>query len=120
MNKGDTAVLSAHVRKEKQTDVIWKSNGERGILAGWASKPIDLTLNTSASSALAPNTPVTPIHLLPALANLQGPHCSGPGAWDAPASISISELSSYCTQRTSSLVISSYAPRILLLYPGLA
>lgn len=74
MNKGDTAVLSAHVRKEKQTDVIWKSNGERGILAGWASKPIDLTLNTSASSALAPNTPVTPIHLLPALANLQGPH----------------------------------------------
>uniref|UniRef100_F1MX81 Tyrosine-protein kinase receptor Tie-1 n=1 Tax=Bos taurus TaxID=9913 RepID=F1MX81_BOVIN len=27
VNKGDTAVLSARVRKEKQTDVIWKSNG---------------------------------------------------------------------------------------------
>lgn len=27
VNKGDTAVLSAHVHKEKQTDVIWKSNG---------------------------------------------------------------------------------------------
>lgn len=29
MNKGDTAVLSARVHKEKQTDVIWKNNGER-------------------------------------------------------------------------------------------
>lgn len=47
MNKGDTAVLSARVRKEKQTDVIWKSNGERGILAGWASEPIDLAISTS-------------------------------------------------------------------------
>lgn len=47
MNKGDTAVLSARVRKEKQTDVIWKSNGERDILAGWASEPIDLAISTS-------------------------------------------------------------------------
>ncbi|XP_004647653.1 tyrosine-protein kinase receptor Tie-1 [Octodon degus] len=27
VNKGDTAVLSARVHKEKQTDVIWKNNG---------------------------------------------------------------------------------------------
>lgn len=31
VNKGDTAVLAALVHKEKQTDVIWKSNGERGV-----------------------------------------------------------------------------------------
>lgn len=42
-------MLSARVRKEKQTDVIWKSNGERGILAGWAGEPIHLTLHTSVA-----------------------------------------------------------------------
>lgn len=31
VNKGDTALLSARVLKEKQTDVIWKSNGEGSI-----------------------------------------------------------------------------------------
>lgn len=38
VNRGDTAVLSARVRKEKQTDVLWKSNGEGGIRSGWAAK----------------------------------------------------------------------------------
>lgn len=31
VNKGDSAVLSARVLKEKQTDVIWKTNGEGSI-----------------------------------------------------------------------------------------
>ncbi|KAM9686748.1 tyrosine-protein kinase receptor Tie-1 isoform 2-T2 [Trichechus inunguis] len=35
VNKGDTAVLSAHVRKEKQTDVIWKSNGSYFYTLDW-------------------------------------------------------------------------------------
>ncbi|XP_012631312.1 tyrosine-protein kinase receptor Tie-1 isoform X1 [Microcebus murinus] len=35
VNKGDTAVLSAHVLKEKQTDVIWKSNGSYFYTLDW-------------------------------------------------------------------------------------
>ncbi|XP_023390762.1 tyrosine-protein kinase receptor Tie-1 [Pteropus vampyrus] len=35
VNKGDTAVLSARVRKEKQTDVIWKSNGSYFYTLDW-------------------------------------------------------------------------------------
>ncbi|XP_054938517.1 tyrosine-protein kinase receptor Tie-1 isoform X3 [Physeter macrocephalus] len=35
VNKGDTAVLSAWVRKEKQTDVIWKSNGSYFYTLDW-------------------------------------------------------------------------------------
>ncbi|KAF4021893.1 hypothetical protein G4228_013929 [Cervus hanglu yarkandensis] len=35
VNKGDTAVLSALVRKEKQTDVIWKSNGSYFYTLDW-------------------------------------------------------------------------------------
>ncbi|XP_037354838.1 tyrosine-protein kinase receptor Tie-1 isoform X3 [Talpa occidentalis] len=35
VNKGDTAVLSARVRKEKQTDVIWKSNGSYFYSLDW-------------------------------------------------------------------------------------
>lgn len=50
------------------------------------------------------HTPLTP------LANLQGPFCSGPGAWEALASISSSERSPYCTQRTSSLMVSYLLP----------
>ncbi|XP_046518535.1 tyrosine-protein kinase receptor Tie-1 isoform X2 [Equus asinus] len=35
VNKGDTAVLSARVRKEKQMDVIWKSNGSYFSTLDW-------------------------------------------------------------------------------------
>nr|XP_055202562.1 tyrosine-protein kinase receptor Tie-1 isoform X2 [Gorilla gorilla gorilla] len=35
VNKGDTAVLSARVHKEKQTDVIWKSNGSYFYTLDW-------------------------------------------------------------------------------------
>ncbi|XP_036207589.1 tyrosine-protein kinase receptor Tie-1 [Myotis myotis] len=35
VNKGDTAVLSARVLKEKQTDVIWKSNGSYFYTLDW-------------------------------------------------------------------------------------
>ncbi|XP_004740649.1 tyrosine-protein kinase receptor Tie-1 isoform X1 [Mustela putorius furo] len=35
VNKGDTAVLVARVRKEKQTDVIWKSNGSYFYTLDW-------------------------------------------------------------------------------------
>ncbi|XP_030798118.1 tyrosine-protein kinase receptor Tie-1 isoform X2 [Rhinopithecus roxellana] len=35
VNKGDTAVLSARVHKEKQTDVIWKSNGSYCYTLDW-------------------------------------------------------------------------------------
>ncbi|ELK13108.1 Tyrosine-protein kinase receptor Tie-1 [Pteropus alecto] len=35
VNKGNTAVLSARVRKEKQTDVIWKSNGSYFYTLDW-------------------------------------------------------------------------------------
>ncbi|XP_057563772.1 tyrosine-protein kinase receptor Tie-1 isoform X1 [Hippopotamus amphibius kiboko] len=35
VNKGDTAVLSARVRKEKQTDVIWKNNGSYFYTLDW-------------------------------------------------------------------------------------
>ncbi|XP_011934537.1 PREDICTED: tyrosine-protein kinase receptor Tie-1 isoform X2 [Cercocebus atys] len=35
VNKGDTAVLSARVHKEKQTDVIWKSNGSYFHTLDW-------------------------------------------------------------------------------------
>lgn len=41
MNKGDTAVLSARVHKEKQTDVIWKNNGERRLVG--TERPMMLT-----------------------------------------------------------------------------
>ncbi|XP_029805075.1 tyrosine-protein kinase receptor Tie-1 isoform X2 [Suricata suricatta] len=35
VNKGDTAVLAALVHKEKQTDVIWKSNGSYFYTLDW-------------------------------------------------------------------------------------
>ncbi|XP_037683415.1 tyrosine-protein kinase receptor Tie-1 [Choloepus didactylus] len=35
VNRGDTAVLSARVHKEKQTDVIWKSNGSYFYTLDW-------------------------------------------------------------------------------------
>ncbi|ELW62132.1 Tyrosine-protein kinase receptor Tie-1 [Tupaia chinensis] len=35
VNKGDTAVLSARVHKEKQTDVMWKSNGSYFYTLDW-------------------------------------------------------------------------------------
>ncbi|XP_045060239.2 tyrosine-protein kinase receptor Tie-1 isoform X2 [Desmodus rotundus] len=35
VNKGDTAVLAARVLKEKQTDVIWKSNGSYFYTLDW-------------------------------------------------------------------------------------
>ncbi|XP_035929331.1 tyrosine-protein kinase receptor Tie-1 isoform X4 [Halichoerus grypus] len=35
VNKGDTAVLVARVHKEKQTDVIWKSNGSYFYTLDW-------------------------------------------------------------------------------------
>ncbi|XP_004871907.1 tyrosine-protein kinase receptor Tie-1 isoform X1 [Heterocephalus glaber] len=35
VNKGDTAVLSAHIHKEKQTDVIWKNNGSYFYTQDW-------------------------------------------------------------------------------------
>lgn len=35
VNKGDTAVLSARVHKEKQTDVIWKNNGSYFHTLDW-------------------------------------------------------------------------------------
>ncbi|XP_036302888.1 tyrosine-protein kinase receptor Tie-1 [Pipistrellus kuhlii] len=35
VNRGDTAVLSARVLKEKQTDVIWKSNGSYYYTLDW-------------------------------------------------------------------------------------
>lgn len=35
VNKGDTAVLSARVHKEKQTDVIWKNNGSYFNTLDW-------------------------------------------------------------------------------------
>ncbi|XP_072830722.1 tyrosine-protein kinase receptor Tie-1 isoform X2 [Vicugna pacos] len=35
VNKGDTAVLAARVRKERQTDVIWKSNGSYFYTLDW-------------------------------------------------------------------------------------
>ncbi|EPQ07677.1 Tyrosine-protein kinase receptor Tie-1 [Myotis brandtii] len=35
VNRGDTAVLSARVLKEKQTDVIWKSNGSYFYTLDW-------------------------------------------------------------------------------------
>lgn len=44
VNKGDTAVLSARVHKEKQTDVIWKNNGKRGI---WLDGGPSISMATS-------------------------------------------------------------------------
>lgn len=68
MNKGDTAVLSARVHKEKQTDVIWKSNGEIPMVLA----------PTTPSSALASYAPITVAHLLPSWSPVYFLHHSKP------------------------------------------
>lgn len=65
MNKGDTAVLSARVRKEKQTDVIWKSNGE-GAPSRCAHQPQGTPLQPLARASLGPVRPSTLLAHLPA------------------------------------------------------
>lgn len=66
-------MLVARVRKEKQTDVIWKSNGERGVRMGWVGqrtgrigRPPQQTAPWPRPPQLwPPHTAFTLIHLLP-------------------------------------------------------